>query len=146
MTLIEIFYPIGLMLVCYLIKLAFDSTKVTWEDEEGLEQYLVNKGNFGFDYGIYEHLADILFSEGNKETAYMLWNKAFRTKGRYEKANILYSIISYDVERGKLDEVCKNIDKLLNIKDSMLYQFLLCIYNKEQISQYKNMHCHTVQD
>ena len=56
MTLIEIFYPIGLMLVCYLIKLAFDSTKVTWEDEEGLEQYLVNKGNFGFDYRIYPHL------------------------------------------------------------------------------------------
>ena len=59
MTLIEIFYPIGLMLVCYLIKLAFDSTKVTWEDEEGLEQYLVNKGNYGFDYSVYPHLMNL---------------------------------------------------------------------------------------
>lgn len=86
------------------------------------KEYLEMALEYGEEPGIYEHLADILFSEGNKETAYMLWNKAFRTKGRYEKANILYSIISYDVERGKLDEVCKNIDKLLNIKDSMLYQ------------------------
>ena len=60
MTLMEIFYPIILMLICYLIKLAFDSTKVTWEDEEGLEQYLINKGNFGFDYSIYEHLVKSL--------------------------------------------------------------------------------------
>ena len=58
MTLMEIFYPIILMLICYLIKLAFDSTKVTWEDEEGLEQYLINKGNFGFDYSIYSYLID----------------------------------------------------------------------------------------
>ena len=56
MTLMEIFYPIVLMLICYLIKLAFDSTKVTWEEEEGLDQYLINKGNFGFDYGTYGHL------------------------------------------------------------------------------------------
>ena len=56
MTLMEIFYPIILMLICYLIKLAFDSTKVTWEDEEGLEQYLINKGNFGLEYSIYGHL------------------------------------------------------------------------------------------
>ena len=65
MTLMEIFYPIGLMLVCYLIKLAFDSTKVTWEDEEGLEQYLVNKGNFGFDYSVYTHLT--LFTKLRKD-------------------------------------------------------------------------------
>ena len=56
MTLMEIFYPIVLMLICYLIKLAFDSTKVTWEEEEGLDQYLINKGNFGFDYGTYGYL------------------------------------------------------------------------------------------
>ena len=65
MTLMEIFYPIILMLICYLIKLAFDSTKVTWEDEEGLEQYLINKGNFGFDYSIYSYLID--FNQKLKE-------------------------------------------------------------------------------
>ena len=56
MTLMEIFYPIILMLICYLIKLAFNSTKVTWEDEGNLDQYLINKGNFGFDYNVYRHL------------------------------------------------------------------------------------------
>ena len=57
MTLMEIFYPIILMLICYLIKLAFDSTKVTWEDEGGLDKYLISKGNFGFDYQIYPYLS-----------------------------------------------------------------------------------------
>ena len=53
MTLMEIFYPIILMLICYLIKLAFNSTKVTWEDEGSLDEYLIDKGNFGFDYNVY---------------------------------------------------------------------------------------------
>ena len=56
MTALEIFYPVILMLIGYLIKIAFNSTKVTWEEEKGLEQYLVNKGNFGFDYTIYPHV------------------------------------------------------------------------------------------
>ena len=56
MTLMEIFYPIILMLICYLIKLAFDSTKVTWEEEGGLDNYLISKGNFGFDYQVYPYL------------------------------------------------------------------------------------------
>ena len=56
MTLMEIFYPIILMIICYLIKLAFDSTKVTWEEEGGLDNYLISKGNFGFDYQVYPYL------------------------------------------------------------------------------------------
>ena len=56
LTILEIFYPIILMLIGYVIKIAFDSTKVTWEEENGLEQFLVNKGNFGFDYTIYPHV------------------------------------------------------------------------------------------
>ena len=56
MTLMEIFYPIILMIICYLIKLAFDSTKVTWEEEGGLDNYLISKGNFGFDYQVYPFL------------------------------------------------------------------------------------------
>ena len=56
MTLMEIFYPIILMILCYLIKLAFNSTKTTWEDEGSLKEYLIDKGNFGFDYTIYPYL------------------------------------------------------------------------------------------
>ena len=56
MTLMEIFYPIVLMVLCYIIKLAFDSTKITWEEEGNLDEYLISKGNFGFDYKVYAHL------------------------------------------------------------------------------------------
>ena len=56
MTLVEIFYPIVLMVLCYIIKLAFDSTKITWEEEGNLDEYLISKGNFGFDYKVYAHL------------------------------------------------------------------------------------------
>ena len=56
MTLMEIFYPIFLMVVCYLIKMAFNSTKITWEDEGSLDEYLIDKGNFGFDFNVYPHL------------------------------------------------------------------------------------------
>ena len=56
MTMMQIFYPIILMLICYLIKLAFDSTKITWEEEGNMDQYLIDKGNFGFDYKVYAHL------------------------------------------------------------------------------------------
>ena len=56
MTLMEIFYPIILMIICYLIKLAFNSTTIKWEEEDGLDNYLISKGNFGFDYNVYAHL------------------------------------------------------------------------------------------
>ena len=86
------------------------------------KEYLEIALKYGEHPGIYEHLADIYYSEGEKEKAYALWKNALKTNGRYEKDNILYSILSYDIERGKLDEVCKNIDQIIAIKDSLLYQ------------------------
>ena len=67
-----------------------------------------------------EHLADVYFAEGKKEEAYQLWKKALATEGRYEKDNIIHSIISYDLERGKLDEASENLDRLITIKDSII--------------------------
>lgn len=70
----------------------------------------------------FEHLADIYFAEGNKEKAYSLWKKALSTSGgnNYEKDNLIHSIISYDLERGNIDDVSKNVDEIINIKDSIL--------------------------
>ena len=59
MTLMEIFYPILLMLVGYLVERAFASKKFTWAGEGSTEEYLIDKGNFGFDYDLYTHLAGI---------------------------------------------------------------------------------------
>lgn len=69
-----------------------------------------------------EHLADIYFSEGKGEKAYALWTKAMKMNSKYEKDNLLYSIISYNIEHGNLDNLCKDVDEIINIKDSMLYQ------------------------
>lgn len=69
-----------------------------------------------------EHLADVYYAEGNKEEAYRLWKKALTTSGgnNYEKDNLIHSIISYDLERGNIDDVSKNVDEIINIKDSIL--------------------------
>ena len=70
--------------------------------------------------GTLEHLADIYFAEGNKEEAYKLWKKALKINSRYEKDNIILSILSYDLERGNLDEASKNLDEIIAIKDSII--------------------------
>ena len=71
---------------------------------------------------IIEHLADVYYSIGNKEKAYSLWKKALTKSGgnNYEKDNLIHSIISYDLERGNIDDVSKNVDEIINIKDSIL--------------------------
>ena len=75
---------------------------------------------YGEHPGTLEHLADVYYAEGNKEKAYELWKKALTTNGRYEKDNLIYSILSYDIERGKLEEASKNIDEVIAIKDSII--------------------------
>lgn len=67
-----------------------------------------------------EHLADVYYSTGNKEKAYELWRKALAKNSRYDKINLIHSIISYDLERGNIDNVSKNVDEIINIKDSIL--------------------------
>ena len=69
-----------------------------------------------------EHLADVYYDEGNKEKAYSLWKKALTISGGegYEKDNLIHSIISYDLEHGNIDDVSKNVDEIINIKDSIL--------------------------
>lgn len=71
----------------------------------------------------YEHLADVYYTEGNKEKAYTLWKQALSKNGgiNYDKSNLIQNILAYDLERGNLDEASKNLDKIIAIKDSMLY-------------------------
>lgn len=71
---------------------------------------------------IFEHLADVYYAKGEKEEAYKLYKKALTTDGGvgYEKDNLLHSIISFDLERGNVDEVSKNVDEVISIKDSII--------------------------
>ena len=67
-----------------------------------------------------EHLADVYYAEGNKEEAYKLWKRALSMESRYEKDNLFHRILSYDLERGRLDDASKYLDELIAIKDSII--------------------------
>lgn len=91
-------------------------------DLKKAKEYFEKALTYGDHPGLYEHLADIYYAEGNKEKAYHLWKKALATNGGvgYEKDNLIHSIISYDLERGQLDEASKNLDRVIAIKDSII--------------------------
>lgn len=108
----------------------YDSDKVEYLANIGLlykdtnskkaKAYFEKALSYGEHPGVYDHLADIYYSDGYKEEAYRLWKKALTIGGRCERDYIIQSILSYDLERGNIDEVSKDIDEIINIKDSML--------------------------
>ncbi len=89
-------------------------------DSEKAKEYFEKALTYGDHPAVYEYLADIYYADGDKEKAYGLWKKALATSGRYDKDNLLHSIISYDLEHGNIDDVSKNVDEIINIKDSIL--------------------------
>lgn len=89
-------------------------------DLKKAKEYFEKALTYGDHPAVYEYLADIYYAEGDKEKAYGLWKKALSTSGRYDKDNLIHSIISYDLERGNIDDVSKNVDEIINIKDSIL--------------------------
>jgi DNA-binding CsgD family transcriptional regulator len=90
-------------------------------DPRKAKEYLEKALSYGKHPGTLEHLADIYYDEGNKKEAYLLWKKALTTSGRYEKDNLIYNILIYDLEHGHLEEASSYLDKIISIKDSMLY-------------------------
>ena len=63
MTLMEIFYPIILMLIGHFVKKAFSSDKFTYAGEGGDSNYLIDKGNIAIDYNIYTDLAKFAYNQ-----------------------------------------------------------------------------------
>ena len=90
-------------------------------DKDKAKEYFKKALTYGELPDTYEHLADVYYAEGNKEEAYRLWKKALTVDSRYNKDNLIYSILSYDLEHGNLEEASKNLDEVIAIKDSMLY-------------------------
>lgn len=72
--------------------------------------------------GTYEYLADVYYAEGDTDKAYNLWKKALTKDNniRYEKDNLIHSIIGYNIKQGNIDEVGKNINEIIAIKDSII--------------------------
>lgn len=67
-----------------------------------------------------QHLADIYKYEGNLDEAYRLWIKALSVNDGIPKDIILQNILQYDMDHGKTENICKTVDKIIHIKDSML--------------------------
>lgn len=132
------FYNLGLTdsAYCYIEKTLpyfdyiCDSDKAVFFMNIGLLYKKANpkKARFYFEKSItygelpetIEHLADIYYAEGKKEDAYVLWKKALTKNSRYEKDNLIHSILSYDIEHGKLEETSKYVDEIIAIKDSII--------------------------
>ena len=69
---------------------------------------------------ILEHIADIYNNKGDYEEAYRIWKKALYITDDHPKDNILHNLLDYDVEHGKTDSVCKRINEIMAIKDSLI--------------------------
>ena len=90
------------------------------KDKKKAKAYFEESLNYGELPDAIEHLADVYFAEGKKEEAYQLWKKALTTEGRYEKDNIIRSILVYDLQHGNLDEASKKVSEVIAIKDSII--------------------------
>lgn len=91
------------------------------KNTEKAKEYFEKALTYGEQPEILEHLADVIYDEGDEKGAYMIWKKALKQDSRYEKSNLIYSILSYDLEHGNLEEASKNLDEVIAIKDSMIY-------------------------
>lgn len=67
-----------------------------------------------------EHLADVYCSTGNIDMAYELWRKALTKDSRYDKNNIIRSMLNLEIDRGNYGDVKKNVEVIINIKDSII--------------------------
>lgn len=66
------------------------------------------------------HLADIYLNEGNLDEAYILWKKALNVHDRRPKDKILHNILEYDINHGNIENVCKTVNDIITIKDSII--------------------------
>ena len=66
------------------------------------------------------HLADIYLSEGNMDKAYHIWKRALNIHDRKPKDKTLHNILEYDINHGNIDNVCKTVNEIITIKDSII--------------------------
>ena len=104
MTLMEIFYPIILMLIGHFVKLAFASEKFTYSGEGSDDNYLVDKGNFAVDYNLYPHLAET--SKMADPTSYFS-----------DKPSLVTPITTIKGNLGADKKIWKYIDPLKDVHD-----------------------------
>ncbi len=80
------------------------------------------------------HLADIYVNEGKIDEAYHLWKRALAINDNNPKDIIIHNLLEYDLEHGKTDEVCKRVNEIIAIKDSIIDKFKNDTIRKLQFS------------
>ena len=70
--------------------------------------------------GTLEQLAFIHYQEGNQDEAYRLWKRALTVNDLTPKDNIIHNLLEYDIEHGKIDQVCERVNEIIAIKDSII--------------------------
>lgn len=70
--------------------------------------------------GALEQLAFIHYQEGNLIEAYRLWKRALTINDLTPKDNIIHNLLEYDIEHGKIDQVCERVNEIIAIKDSII--------------------------
>ena len=101
----------------YLISIAY-FYKDTKPDKA--KYYLEKSLSLGETTYALEHLADIYVSEGKIDEAYHLWKRAFAINDNHPKDIIIHNLLDYDLEHGRTDEVCKRVNEIIAIKDSII--------------------------
>ena len=69
------------------------------------------------------HLADIYVNEGKIDEAYHLWKRALAINDNNPKDIVIHNLLDYDLEHGRTDEVCKRVNEIIAIKDSIIEKF-----------------------
>ena len=69
---------------------------------------------------VLSHLADIYVKENKLEEAHRLWKRALTINDNNSKDNIIHNLLEYDLEHGRTDEVCKRVNEIIAIKDSII--------------------------
>lgn len=69
---------------------------------------------------VLSHLADIYVKENKLEEAHRLWKRALTINDNNSKDNIIHNLLVYDLEHGRTDEVCKRVNEIIAIKDSII--------------------------
>ena len=90
------------------------------KDLEKSKYYLMQALSYRKTTRIFEYLSDIAFREKDYEESHQLLMKAMAVNDLTPKDNIIHNLLEYDIEHGKTDNVCEQVNRIIAIKDSII--------------------------
>ena len=90
------------------------------KNPEKSKELLLESLSYKEPSGALEQLAFIHYQEGNLIEAYRLWKRALTINDLTPKDNIIHNLLEYDIEHGKIDQVCERVNEIIAIKDSII--------------------------